>query len=464
MLPAARGAAWYAVAEGGVGLVGADGALRPIAPDLIVTDIDALAPAPDGSAWVFSWLSDAVVHLDEAGVLARRRITSPSALTVDTDGTAWVGSTNRITRLDGRARVLRRFGDTFGASSDCGEFASQYVFPSGMAFGADGALWAGTLANGVLLRVGDRSAARAPLTVALRGDRRYAPPRSLVRGRGGAVWVAGGRSLVELRRGRRARVFATGSIQALALGPRGRPWFAVRGAVAELPTSGMVRTVARLPPRTVVSAMIRGPGGDIWFADGPGRRIGRIARTGAVRFLTPRLGRRTRLFDLVAGSDGAVWATDHAGAILRVRPDGRVRRFTVPRRGPPVAIVSGPDDALWFTEFGRRRVGRITTRGRITEVKVRDLPVAIAAGSDGALWTTTIGGSGENGVERVSVRGSVQRFYVRGACTAATHGLLAAADGSLLITESNGPAAVARLDLPKLRRQGLLQSQPGRGG
>ena len=62
------------------------------------------------------------------------------------------------------------------------------------------------------------------------------------------------------------------------------------------------------------------------------------------------------------------------------------------------------------------------------------------------------GGSQSDGLERVTTAGKVQRFYVRQTRTGAVHGLLSTSDGSLLLTEHGGPAAVVRLDVPALGR------------
>jgi virginiamycin B lyase len=57
----------------------------------------------------------------------------------------------------------------------------------------------------------------------------------------------------------------------------------------------------------------------------------------------------------------------------------------------PFGIAAGADGALWFTEAGGNKVGRITTAGRISEYAVptpSSEPRGIVAGSDGALWFT----------------------------------------------------------------------------
>ncbi len=65
------------------------------------------------------------------------------------------------------------------------------------------------------------------------------------------------------------------------------------------------------------------------------------------------------------------------------------------RQARPHAVTGGPDGALWFTEWGRGGVGRITTDGRITAY---DLPRADCephgiAAYDGALWCALETGS-----------------------------------------------------------------------
>ena len=60
----------------------------------------------------------------------------------------------------------------------------------------------------------------------------------------------------------------------------------------------------------------------------------------------------------------------------------------------PQGITTGPDGALWFTEY-YGKIGRITTAGVVTEYPVPTAgsqPNGIASGPDGALWFTENGG------------------------------------------------------------------------
>ncbi|HSX98017.1 MAG TPA: virginiamycin B lyase, partial [Streptomyces sp.] len=60
----------------------------------------------------------------------------------------------------------------------------------------------------------------------------------------------------------------------------------------------------------------------------------------------------------------------------------------------PYGITTGPDGALWFTEFRGHRIGRITTAGEATSFALPTPdagPFGIAAGPDDALWFTEAG-------------------------------------------------------------------------
>ena len=69
---------------------------------------------------------------------------------------------------------------------------------------------------------------------------------------------------------------------------------------------------------------------------------------------------------------------------------GAFREFPLSAGSEPFEIAAGPDGALWFTEFGRNMIGRVTTDGALTEFPVpmpNSDPDGIAAGPN-ALWFT----------------------------------------------------------------------------
>jgi virginiamycin B lyase len=67
-----------------------------------------------------------------------------------------------------------------------------------------------------------------------------------------------------------------------------------------------------------------------------------------------------------------------------------INEFAVPTdKGSPYVIVTGPDGALWFTEYLGNKIGRITTAGEVEEFAIPTTDGGawgITAGPDGALW------------------------------------------------------------------------------
>src|SRR6266571_2953704 len=48
------------------------------------------------------------------------------------------------------------------------------------------------------------------------------------------------------------------------------------------------------------------------------------------------------------GADGAVWFTELATSAIGRLQGGTLSSYPLPQRGEPIALVSGPDGALWF--------------------------------------------------------------------------------------------------------------------
>jgi streptogramin lyase len=71
-----------------------------------------------------------------------------------------------------------------------------------------------------------------------------------------------------------------------------------------------------------------------------------------------------------------------------------ITEHSIPTAGSePGGIVTGPDGALWFTEFTGNNIGRITTIGVFTEYPAptgHNDPWGITGGPGGALWFTDL--------------------------------------------------------------------------
>jgi virginiamycin B lyase len=146
-----------------------------------------------------------------------------------------------------------------------------------------------------------------------------------------------------------------------------------------------------------------------------------------------RFGEVSPELSIVTGPDGALWFTatkvirsddgseDRTESrIGRISTRGRVTQFAIPGAplggvGAPTvrAITSGPDDALWFTVG--HRIGRITTAGEMTQY---DLPSSgafgegITTGPDGALWFVERFKDRRQAIGRISSDGAIREFQV----------------------------------------------------
>jgi hypothetical protein len=101
-------------------------------------------------------------------------------------------------------------------------------------------------------------------------------------------------------------------------------------------------------------------------------------------------------WDITAGSDGALWFTEHsAGKIARIPTTATVSNpgiteFSLPTTNAgPLGIAKDPDGFMWFTESVAGQIGRMATSGPpIQEFSLPrpSQPMSIAAGPGGAMW------------------------------------------------------------------------------
>jgi virginiamycin B lyase len=147
---------------------------------------------------------------------------------------------------------------------------------------------------------------------------------------------------------------------------------------------------------------------------------------------------------IAAGPDGAVWFTEfRRNRIGRITTAGVVSEFAIPTPdSSPLDIAAGPDGALWFTEDTACRVGRITIAGEITEFPtgafaIGDCTTGIARGPDGNMWFT----EWEAGqIGRITPAGVVTLFTIPDPPTfgAKPNDIVAGPDGALWFTELQG--------------------------
>jgi virginiamycin B lyase len=139
---------------------------------------------------------------------------------------------------------------------------------------------------------------------------------------------------------------------------------------------------------------------------------------------------------ITTGPDGALWFTEQgANKIGRITTAGAVAEYLIPTANSnPGGIITGPDSALWFTE-GAGKIGRITTAGTITEYPLPTSggfsrpPVAITAGPDGALWFTESSLVEGGAIGRITTTGAITEYPVGSNET--FYGITSGPDGAL---------------------------------
>ena len=193
----------------------------------------------------------------------------------------------------------------------------------------------------------------------------------------------------------------------ITTGPDGALWFteAAGAKIGRITTAGTVTGFTI--PKVKTGEITTGADGALWFAHFRGK-IGRITTTGATTEFTLSTENASP-GAITTGPDGALWFTESVGGkILRTTTDGTITEFALANpNAQPWGITTGPDGALWFTEAscvrepGSRctvgnKIGRITTTGVVTEFSIPSDGSgshSITTGPDGALWFTEYYGS-----------------------------------------------------------------------
>jgi virginiamycin B lyase len=131
-----------------------------------------------------------------------------------------------------------------------------------------------------------------------------------------------------------------------------------------------------------------------------------------------------------------MWATDPGtDSIWRINQVGAASQYAIHKGSQPFGITNGPDGALWFTETGRNRIGRLTIDGTsYTEYAVNSPHSGLAyiiEGSDNALWFTE---TTANKLGRMQISGQVTNEFPLSPAGSA-YGLAQGLDGNFYFTD-----------------------------
>ena len=168
-----------------------------------------------------------------------------------------------------------------------------------------------------------------------------------------------------------------------------------------LQADGKVTGFALPNPNSGPTTIAIAPDGTLWFTEGSGNRIGRMAPdgTGIKEFDLPHAGSAPRIITI--GSDGNFWFSEHLGnRIGRITPAGVISEFDIPTPdSQPRATALGRDGNVWFGEFVGGKIGRMTLAGQVTEFTLPGAdrgPGDITAGADGNMWFVELNGRADN--------------------------------------------------------------------
>lgn len=176
------------------------------------------------------------------------------------------------------------------------------------------------------------------------------------------------------------------------------------GLVTEYP----IPTSSSLP-----YSIAAGSDGALWFTEHSGNKIGRITTSGTITETTIPTS-SSAPSDITAGSDGALWFTETSGNKIGRITTGATPTITetpIPGGSAPVGIANGPDTGIWFIATGADQVGRYPTGGPWTIPAgpyVDNNAQYITAGPDGALWFTQ---TGSEAIGRITTAGTITNQY-----------------------------------------------------
>jgi virginiamycin B lyase len=300
--------------------------------------------------------------------------------------------------------------------------------PVGITKGPDGAMWYANASPSYSIGRITASGAITHYNAAAGLSR----PFGITAGPDRALWFTGTGSIGRLTTAGGATPFTfftgtcIGSADWIAAGPDGALWFttglAGAGAIGRITTSGTVTTYTD-PGIDEPTGITAGPDGALWFVNSASKAnpaagsIGRITTAGAVgNYALPGI---THLSGITAGPGGTLWFTgtdpQQAESVYKMTTSGAVTEYVNPGLGEVGgsylgngAIVQGPDDAMWFTDYGGSQfaiIGRLSpATGAFTPYDTPGLTIAaneIASGPGNALWFTM----GARGIGRLPAPG-----------------------------------------------------------
>jgi virginiamycin B lyase len=294
-----------------------------------------IVQGPDGALWYSDHTAPQIVRITPGGTVTRVSVgtstPAPFGVAVGADGGIWFTEQqeNRVGRIDPHTLRVREF-----------DLPTDHAFPTMITSGPDGNMWfVEILAHkiGRITPTGEITEFPTPTPESY--------PKAIAAGSDGALW------------------FVEGEVNQV-----GR--VTVDGAFTEYVLPNEFSSPYRIIP---------GPDGALYFTEYLGNRLGRITTSGQITEASTGANSHPR--GLTVGPDGALYVatgSDEGRVVVRFDPNGTVRQIAVPlqsdersqpthdfipgKSGNLLALATGPDGNIWFTESDTGKIGRIELR------------------------------------------------------------------------------------------------------
>lgn len=195
------------------------------------------------------------------------------------------------------------------------------------------------------------------------------------------------------------------------------------------------------PTGGVISGIINGPDGNIWYTEFTTNKLSTIdVTTGAVTQYALTAGAAPS--GLCIGADGNIWFTETGN-------NGRISRFNIGTHvitrfaptttaGYPTGPALGYDNRVWFALRDGSKVAAVTTAGVITEystgLTAGSAPLNFSRGSDSNMWFTESTG---NRIAKITSTGTITEFPIP-TSTSSPSGITSGPDSNLWVAENAG--------------------------
>ncbi|HZZ00601.1 MAG TPA: hypothetical protein VFE36_13620 [Candidatus Baltobacteraceae bacterium] len=261
-------------------------------------------------------------------------------------------------------------------------------------------------------------------------------------------------------------------------GNHGSMWFSESGTgeIGRIGPHGHIRHYSLPTAHSNPQGLFVDRDGSVYVAEhfGPylGTHVARISPNGSVKEWNDA---GNMPVGVAPGPNRSVWFTQSCGG-LGVLSHGKLTQYVLPGiTGQSAAIVRAPDGALWFSEDGTARIGRVDRAGKLTifdglyyQSRYNDVANAVAVGPDGNLWWTAFN---SNAIWATDLNGRIVHVDTIPTPNSRPWGIVRGRDGALWFTEWTGnkigrvtTAGVFTeypLPTPGAKPQGIARSSDG---